>query len=70
MEHMKYYHSLFLLILVSFAYSHPERSAHREDEHYKDGKHNNEYDHKTFLGESQRKKFEQLDLEESAERLG
>ena len=76
MELMKYYHSLFLILLVSFAYSkpEPERSARKEDEprdeHYKGAKHNNDYDHKAFLGESQREKFDQLSLEESTERLG
>ena len=40
-----------------------------DKEHYKDGKHNEEYDHEAFLGK-EKKSFDQLTPEESKERLG
>lgn len=41
----------------------------KEGEHYKDGKHNDEYDQKAFLGESQKKEFDKLTQDESLKKL-
>ena len=43
----------------------------KEDAHYaKDGKHNEEYDHESFLGHEGQKEFGELDNKERVQRLG
>lgn len=41
-----------------------------DQEHYKEGVHNAEYDHEAFLGKAEAKKFHDLPPEEAKRRLG
>ena len=59
---------LLLLVAISFGHTMPGR---KEDAHYtKDGKHNEEYDHESFLGHEGQKEFGELDNKERVQRLG
>lgn len=53
----------------------PKRRVHEQEplsdeEHFKGSEHNQEYDHEAFLGDEQKKTFDQLSPEESKRRLG
>ncbi len=41
-----------------------------DQDHYKEGVHNSEYDHEAFLGKAEAKKFHDLPPEEARRRLG
>ena len=47
-----------------------EQQPLSDEVHYKETEHNNEYDHQAFLGNEQKKTFDELSPEESKLRLG
>lgn len=47
-----------------------EQSPLSDEEHFKGSDHNLDYDHEAFLGDEQKKTFDQLSPEESKRRLG
>ena len=59
---------LLLIVAISSSFVHT-MPGRREDAHYTDGKHNEEYDHESFLGHEGQKEFGEMDNKERVQRL-
>ena len=60
---------LLLIVAISSSFVHT-MPGRKEDAHYtEDGKHNEEYDHESFLGHEGQKEFGEMDNKERVQRL-